>query len=168
MEVEPLDHTRLEDLGLNICGRDLLLSSRENPSVDEPEPQLLPNFSPLDVNLGDKRGTDTPINPYRRVFSTWMKFGGNTRDLSSFEEETNKTTTLHHILEEVVHTECGDDVASFKRWRQDDQFEDDVESSQNSSATVKEIGEVFSSDVVTMGGASYASISIEDVEDESS
>ncbi|GKE75260.1 hypothetical protein Tco_1537301, partial [Tanacetum coccineum] len=34
------------------------------PSVDEPEPKLLPNFSPLDVNLGDKRGTDPPINPY--------------------------------------------------------------------------------------------------------
>ncbi|GJX90705.1 hypothetical protein Tco_0344031 [Tanacetum coccineum] len=34
------------------------------------------------------------------VFSTWMEFGGNTRDLGSFEEETDKTTTLHHILEE--------------------------------------------------------------------
>ncbi|GKE13610.1 hypothetical protein Tco_1417161 [Tanacetum coccineum] len=37
---------------------------REIPSVDEPEPQLLPNFLPLDVNLGDKRGTDPPIKPY--------------------------------------------------------------------------------------------------------
>ncbi|GJU75910.1 hypothetical protein Tco_1272980 [Tanacetum coccineum] len=34
------------------------------PSVDELEPQLLPNFSPLDVNLRDKRRTDPPINPY--------------------------------------------------------------------------------------------------------
>ncbi|GJV54353.1 hypothetical protein Tco_1450094 [Tanacetum coccineum] len=34
------------------------------PSVDELEPQLLPNFPSLDVNLGDKRGTDSPINPY--------------------------------------------------------------------------------------------------------
>ncbi|GKB21446.1 hypothetical protein Tco_0855369 [Tanacetum coccineum] len=33
-------------------------------SVDESEPQLLPNFSPLDVNLGGKRGTDASINPY--------------------------------------------------------------------------------------------------------
>ncbi|GKE87959.1 hypothetical protein Tco_1565434, partial [Tanacetum coccineum] len=31
-----------------------------------------------------------------------------------------KTTTLHQILEEVVHTECGDGVVCFKRWRQDD------------------------------------------------
>nr|GEU44194.1 putative reverse transcriptase domain-containing protein [Tanacetum cinerariifolium] len=59
MEVEPLDHTKLEDLGLHTCSHDLFLSSREIPSVDELEPQLLPKFSPLDVNLGDKRGTTT-------------------------------------------------------------------------------------------------------------
>ncbi|GKA91655.1 hypothetical protein Tco_0813580 [Tanacetum coccineum] len=64
MEVEPLDHMKLEDLGLNTNTHDLFLSSKGFPSVDEPEPQLLPNFSPLDVNLGDKRGTDPPINPY--------------------------------------------------------------------------------------------------------
>ncbi|GJS39576.1 hypothetical protein Tco_0564619 [Tanacetum coccineum] len=64
MEVEPLDHTKLEDLGLNTCSHVIFLSSREIPSVDEPEPQLLPNFSPLDVNLGDKRGTDPPIKPH--------------------------------------------------------------------------------------------------------
>ncbi|GJU59124.1 hypothetical protein Tco_1236890 [Tanacetum coccineum] len=64
MEVEPLDHTKLEDLGLNTCSHDLFLSCREIPSVDEPESQVLPNFSPLDVNLGNKRGTDPPINPY--------------------------------------------------------------------------------------------------------
>ncbi|GJU70172.1 hypothetical protein Tco_1256431 [Tanacetum coccineum] len=64
MEVEPLDHTRLEDLGLSTCSHDLFLSSRKIPSVDELEPQLLPNFSPLDVNLGNKRGTDPPMNSY--------------------------------------------------------------------------------------------------------
>ncbi|GJR20925.1 hypothetical protein Tco_0969452 [Tanacetum coccineum] len=64
VEVEPFDHMKLEDLGLNTCNHDIPLSSREIPSVDEPEPQLLPNSSPLDVNLGGKRGTDPPINPY--------------------------------------------------------------------------------------------------------
>nr|GEW74017.1 ribonuclease H-like domain-containing protein [Tanacetum cinerariifolium]GFA67522.1 ribonuclease H-like domain-containing protein [Tanacetum cinerariifolium] len=64
MEVQPLDHTKLEDLGLNTCCHDLFLSFKEIPSVDESKPQLLPNFSPLDVNLGDKRGTDPPINLY--------------------------------------------------------------------------------------------------------
>ncbi|GJV87104.1 hypothetical protein Tco_1531042 [Tanacetum coccineum] len=64
MEVEPFDQTQLEDVGLNTSSHDLFLSSREILNVDEPEPQLLPNFSPLDVNLGDKRGNDPPINPY--------------------------------------------------------------------------------------------------------
>nr|GEW11791.1 zinc finger, CCHC-type [Tanacetum cinerariifolium] len=36
MEVEPLDHTKLEDLGLNTCNHDIPLSSSEIPSVDEP------------------------------------------------------------------------------------------------------------------------------------
>ncbi|GKA19070.1 hypothetical protein Tco_0698985 [Tanacetum coccineum] len=63
-EVEPLDYMKLEDIGLNTCSHDLFLSSRELPSVDESEPQLLPNFSHLDVNLRGKRGTDPYINPY--------------------------------------------------------------------------------------------------------
>nr|GEU29394.1 hypothetical protein [Tanacetum cinerariifolium] len=37
---------------------------REFPSVDEPDPQPLPDLPFLDVNLGGKRGTDLPINPY--------------------------------------------------------------------------------------------------------
>nr|GEX90022.1 ribonuclease H-like domain-containing protein [Tanacetum cinerariifolium] len=64
MEVKPFDQTQLEDVGLNTCSYDLILISRKIPSVDEPEPQYLPNFSPLDVNLEDKRGTEPPINPY--------------------------------------------------------------------------------------------------------
>ncbi|GJU68154.1 hypothetical protein Tco_1254413 [Tanacetum coccineum] len=65
MEVKPLDHMKLEDLGLNTNNPwDSFLSYKGFPSVDELGPQLLPNFSPLDVNLGDKRGTDPPINPY--------------------------------------------------------------------------------------------------------
>ncbi|GJY59544.1 hypothetical protein Tco_0459436 [Tanacetum coccineum] len=62
IEVEPLDQTKLEDIDLT--NHNISLSSREIPSVDEPEPQLLCKFSPLDVNLGDKGGTDPPINPY--------------------------------------------------------------------------------------------------------
>nr|GEV06674.1 zinc finger, CCHC-type [Tanacetum cinerariifolium] len=64
MEVEPIHHTKLEDLGLNTCSHDIFLSYREIPSVDESKPQLLPNFSPLDVYIGDKRGTDPPIKPH--------------------------------------------------------------------------------------------------------
>ncbi|GKD87532.1 hypothetical protein Tco_1358686 [Tanacetum coccineum] len=51
VEVEPLDETQLEDLGLNTCNHDIPLSSREVPSFDEPEPQPnpLPNCPPLDA-----------------------------------------------------------------------------------------------------------------------
>ncbi|GJT16340.1 hypothetical protein Tco_0875046 [Tanacetum coccineum] len=50
-----------------------------------------------------------------RVFSTRMAFGGNTRDLGSFGEETDEITDLHQILKEVLHTERGDGITSIKR-----------------------------------------------------
>ncbi|GKC67549.1 hypothetical protein Tco_1100147, partial [Tanacetum coccineum] len=53
------------------------------------------------------------------VFSTRMAFRGNTRDFGSFGEEMDKTTTLHQIHKEVVHTEYGDGVVIFKRQLQD-------------------------------------------------
>ncbi|GKE34348.1 hypothetical protein Tco_1453670 [Tanacetum coccineum] len=59
------------------------------------------------------------------VFSTWMAFRGNTRDLGSFREETDEITDLHQILEEVLLTKRGDGVASIKR-RRHDQFSDGV------------------------------------------
>nr|GEV91830.1 hypothetical protein [Tanacetum cinerariifolium] len=64
IEVEPLDETQLEDLGLNTCNHDLPLSSMEVSSFDElePQPQPLPNRPPLDVSLGNKRGLE-PHNP---------------------------------------------------------------------------------------------------------
>ncbi|GKE78571.1 hypothetical protein Tco_1544691 [Tanacetum coccineum] len=51
--------------------------------------------------------------------STWMEFGGNTRDLGSFGEETDEIIDLHQILEEVLLTERGDDVIGIKRRRCD-------------------------------------------------
>ncbi|GKE91139.1 hypothetical protein Tco_1572234, partial [Tanacetum coccineum] len=42
------------------------------------------------------------------VFSTWMTFGGKTRDLGSFGEETDEITDLHQILEEVLLKERRD------------------------------------------------------------
>ncbi|GJX62619.1 hypothetical protein Tco_0295519 [Tanacetum coccineum] len=35
------------------------------------------------------------------VFSIWKAFGGNTHDLGSFGEETNKTTDLHQHLSRI-------------------------------------------------------------------
>nr|GEU62711.1 hypothetical protein [Tanacetum cinerariifolium] len=62
MKVELLDQTKLDDLGLT--NHDILLSSREVPSVDKPELRHFLNFPSLDVNLGDKRGHKPPIKPY--------------------------------------------------------------------------------------------------------
>ncbi|GJX63356.1 hypothetical protein Tco_0296256 [Tanacetum coccineum] len=53
------------------------------------------------------------------VFSTWMAFGGNTRDLGSFGEETDEITDLHQNLKEVFLTEREDGVAGIKRRRRD-------------------------------------------------
>ncbi|GJY97555.1 hypothetical protein Tco_0514465 [Tanacetum coccineum] len=55
------------------------------------------------------------VRVFDEVLSTWMAFGGNTRDLGSFGEETNKITDQHQILEEVLLTKHGDGVAGIKR-----------------------------------------------------
>ncbi|GKB58513.1 hypothetical protein Tco_0914699 [Tanacetum coccineum] len=54
-----------------------------------------------------------------------MTFGGNTRDLGSFGEETDEITDLHQILEEVLLVEREDSVSSIKR-RCHDPSSDDV------------------------------------------
>ncbi|GJY91397.1 hypothetical protein Tco_0506593 [Tanacetum coccineum] len=75
-------------------------------------------------------GEDAPL--IQSVFSTWMAFRGNTRDLGSFREEADEITDLHQILEEVLLTERGDGVAGIKRRRRDlssdgvRRFSDDV------------------------------------------
>ncbi|GJV27588.1 hypothetical protein Tco_1384036 [Tanacetum coccineum] len=66
MEVEPLDETRLEDLGLNTFNREIPLSFREVPIFEEPKPQSqpLPNCPPLDISLGDEINPKPPIKSY--------------------------------------------------------------------------------------------------------
>ncbi|GJS05907.1 hypothetical protein Tco_0362703 [Tanacetum coccineum] len=56
IEVEPLNETKLEEVGLN-CNHNTPLSSREDPSFDKPEPQLQPspNYPPLDVIFDEKK-----------------------------------------------------------------------------------------------------------------
>ncbi|GJY02806.1 hypothetical protein Tco_0360958 [Tanacetum coccineum] len=66
IEVEPLDETQLEYLGLNTCNHDIPFSSKEVSSFDKmkPQPQPLPTCPPLDISLGDKRGPQPPIKPH--------------------------------------------------------------------------------------------------------
>ncbi|GJX70745.1 hypothetical protein Tco_0307916 [Tanacetum coccineum] len=64
IEVEPLNKTKLEEVGLN-CNHNTPLSSRKVPSFNKPEPQPppLPNCLPLDASLGTERGLKPPIKP---------------------------------------------------------------------------------------------------------
>ncbi|GJZ67377.1 hypothetical protein Tco_0630617 [Tanacetum coccineum] len=57
IEVEPLDETQLDDLGLNTCNHDIPLSSREVPSFDElePQPKPLPNCPYLNPCIDDPK-----------------------------------------------------------------------------------------------------------------
>ncbi|GJT94918.1 hypothetical protein Tco_1090436 [Tanacetum coccineum] len=59
------------------------------------------------------------VGVFDEVFSIWKAFGGNTRDLGSFGEETNKTTDLHQNPLKIMLTEPGDGVTSIKRRRHD-------------------------------------------------
>ncbi|GJS99194.1 hypothetical protein Tco_0820364 [Tanacetum coccineum] len=70
IKVEPLDHTKLEDLGLNSCSRDLFLSFRKIPCVDEPKRQPQPLLYLMRRNL-----------EVLRKFH-WMILGGRFNQLS--------------------------------------------------------------------------------------
>nr|GEW90319.1 hypothetical protein [Tanacetum cinerariifolium] len=63
IEVEPLNETKQEEVGLN-CNHNIPFSSREVPSFDGPEPQPLLNSPSLDVSLGDVIGPEPPIKPH--------------------------------------------------------------------------------------------------------
>nr|GEW37993.1 ribonuclease H-like domain-containing protein [Tanacetum cinerariifolium] len=62
MEVEPLDQTKIDDVGLDICNHDIHVSSREVLSFDEPkpQPQPLPSCPSLDESPGEGRSHDPP------------------------------------------------------------------------------------------------------------
>ncbi|GKB32762.1 hypothetical protein Tco_0872163 [Tanacetum coccineum] len=63
IEVEPLNKTKLEEVGLN-CNHNTPLSSREVPSFDGPKPQPLLNNPSLDASLGEVIGLEPPIKPH--------------------------------------------------------------------------------------------------------
>ncbi|GJV22301.1 hypothetical protein Tco_1371321 [Tanacetum coccineum] len=54
IKVEPLNKTKLEEVGLN-CNYNTPFSSREVPSFDGPEPQPLLNSPSLDVIFDEKK-----------------------------------------------------------------------------------------------------------------
>ncbi|GKD76307.1 hypothetical protein Tco_1334589 [Tanacetum coccineum] len=65
IEVEHLNETKLEEVGLNY-NHNTPFSSRKVPSFDKPkpQPQSLSNCPPLYVSLGEERGPEPPIKPH--------------------------------------------------------------------------------------------------------
>ncbi|GJZ26859.1 hypothetical protein Tco_0571112 [Tanacetum coccineum] len=54
---------------------------------------------------------------FDEVFSIWKAFGGNTRDLVSFGEETDKITNQHQDSSRFKVSEPGDGVTIYTRRR---------------------------------------------------
>nr|GEU94899.1 putative reverse transcriptase domain-containing protein [Tanacetum cinerariifolium] len=118
----PLDEIRV-DAKLNFVEEPMEILEREFKILKRSR------ISILKVGWNSKRGLEFTWEyedqmklknlDYGEVFSTWVAFGGNTRDLGSFGEETDEITDLHQILKEVLHTARGDGVAGIKRRHRD-------------------------------------------------
>ncbi|GJW07834.1 hypothetical protein Tco_1570257, partial [Tanacetum coccineum] len=90
IEVEPLNETKLEEVGLN-CNHNTPFSSREVPSFNGLEPQPLLNSPSLDLSLGDIIGFEPPIKPYSPNSSRMKMFdddwGLESKEVSPLGEE---------------------------------------------------------------------------------
>ncbi|GJU42823.1 hypothetical protein Tco_1195780 [Tanacetum coccineum] len=93
--------------------------------LEDSKPTKMPMSTEIKLTKDDEADS-VDSTKYRGmiVFSTWMAFGGNTRDLGSFGKETDEITDLHQILEEILLTGRGDGVASIKRRRRDPSSDD--------------------------------------------
>ncbi|GKA52362.1 reverse transcriptase domain-containing protein [Tanacetum coccineum] len=109
----PLKELRLDDK-INFVKEPIEIMDREVK-------QLKQSHIPIvKVRWNFKRGPEFTWERKDQIrANTWMAFGGNTRDLGSFREETDEITDLHQILKEVLLTERGDDIAGIKRCHYD-------------------------------------------------
>ncbi|GKD13713.1 hypothetical protein Tco_1198120 [Tanacetum coccineum] len=104
IEVEPLNKTKLEKIGLN-CNHNTPLSSRGVPSFDGPEPQPLLNNSFLDVSLRDVIGPEPPIKPHSP---------------DSFRMKVVETLTIHTLPSPHATSFHPNDMYSYHRSCVDD------------------------------------------------
>ncbi|GJT96898.1 hypothetical protein Tco_1092416 [Tanacetum coccineum] len=86
IEVEPLNKTKLEEVGLK-CNHNTPLSFRDVPSFDGQEPQPLLNSSSLDVSLRDVIGLKPPIKPH----------SPDSFRMKEVDHLTNNTPPLPHV-----------------------------------------------------------------------
>ncbi|GJX09180.1 hypothetical protein Tco_0199039 [Tanacetum coccineum] len=109
MDKKSLEHNLyVDDITLIICHN---FSPTSNPPIK-------PKDSGRKAHLLEDKQIPI-VGVFDEVFSIWKAFEGNTRDLGSFGEETDKTTDLHQNLLKIMLTERGDGVASIKRRRHD-------------------------------------------------
>nr|GEU78855.1 hypothetical protein [Tanacetum cinerariifolium] len=99
IEVEPLDETPIDDLGLNTYNHDISLSFREIPIFDEPKPppQPFPRFLSLEVYLGEERNAKPPIKPLsldsfkmKAIDSRFSRSGSYPRSFSSLQDRDRR------------------------------------------------------------------------------
>ncbi|GKE51095.1 hypothetical protein Tco_1486251 [Tanacetum coccineum] len=146
IEVEPLNETKLEEVGLNF-NHNTPLSSREIPNFDGPEPQPLLNSPSLDVSIGDVIGPKPSIKPHSpdssrmkemfdddwRLESKEVSPLGEELSLFNRPNEVDRGRILEaHRLEPILqqqnyqrvdpshHGECGDGVTIYTGRRHHD------------------------------------------------
>ncbi|GJU50046.1 hypothetical protein Tco_1219601 [Tanacetum coccineum] len=74
------------------------------------------HFDALNEELA-YRIEEIPVSTPKVRYSIWKAFGGNTRDLGSFGEETDKTTNQHQDSLRFKVSEPGDGVTIYTRCR---------------------------------------------------
>ncbi|GJS45467.1 zinc finger, CCHC-type containing protein [Tanacetum coccineum] len=93
--------------------------------MEDPEQAFVEYASPCTDEAGGRKAhlledkQILSVGVFDEVFSTWMAFEENIRNLGTFGEETDKITDLHQIHEEVLFTEREDGVVSIKRRRRE-------------------------------------------------
>ncbi|GJV23546.1 hypothetical protein Tco_1376241 [Tanacetum coccineum] len=133
IEVEPLNETKLEEVGLN-CNHNTPLSSREFHSFDGPEPQPLLNSPSLDMANSYPKGVYSYYNPGINDPKRYYGFKPG-EELSLFdrpnEVERGRILDAHRlepILQQQIsqrmdpshHDDCGDGVTINMRRRHHD------------------------------------------------
>ncbi|GJT26578.1 reverse transcriptase domain-containing protein [Tanacetum coccineum] len=82
----------------SVCSHSNPTVTIEDPMIERIRgPRLRPRGACRKAHLLEDKQIPS-VGVFDEVFSTWMAFGGFTRDLGSFREETDKITDLHQTL----------------------------------------------------------------------
>ncbi|GJQ97277.1 hypothetical protein Tco_0008416 [Tanacetum coccineum] len=89
----------------NSQGNNIMMKEVNNNSsisIEKQPLEVLTSRNEAENNsVNDESSTLVVIDHGKRLMSIWKTFGGNTRDLGSYGEETDKTTNLHQHLSRI-------------------------------------------------------------------